>query len=431
MLISSRTPQRCLELFSKYPNPIFAGRLHTHRQPRADSVQSGPSCLFTAREYATATFQTKPQNAAPGQLPNSTRASKGSVANKWSGKISSSGLKQALRAEAQQMQQQKEMASIKNAEEDPDFTAQHISRAEALRPGIDIYQMPPILDVVVPVRNDLPWGLNAIKYIRDNAINHVKSAISVYMLGVNAPFPPLYSVPDFPYKPGVSPPMSAAPKTIRWYNPMHLAQMMRFSSTSPSAWLAGIPGLSLHLYLQMCQAMAENDRATLKRVTCSAQHDHALSVLNGRDPNLVYKWKFIKENSPTRIVSFRVAEFYMARRDPQFGLDRMLIHAMIRFDTTQSLEITNKKTPKDLRSGKPSTVVGNDSKVTQKRVLEYYIVQKKGWVHAPWRIRERIYDTSGLAEKLHGDGDSRRNVDDGPVSRLSGIMRYLRRRVGW
>jgi hypothetical protein len=67
--------------------------------------------------------------------------------------------------------------------------------------------------------------------------------------------------------------------------------------------------------------------------------------------------------------------------------------------------------------------------------LEYYVIQKRGWTTAPWSIRERIYDTSGLGEKLDGDGDgrekgSRDSVGRGPVSGLSGFMTYLKQRVG-
>src|ERR1700691_3942102 len=83
------------------------------------------------------------------------------------------------------------------------------------------------------------------------------AALSTYQLGLNAGFPPLYSVPEFPYEPDVYPPESPAPSEIKWYNPMHLSQLMRFSSTLPTAWLAGIHGLSLCLYLQMCKAIAE------------------------------------------------------------------------------------------------------------------------------------------------------------------------------
>jgi hypothetical protein len=125
------------------------------------------------------------------------------------------------------------------------------------------------------VRNDLFRGLNAIKYGFDNMVNTIKSAhrfvffascpqtclvclaistaLSVYLLAFLKSIPPLYSS-EYLYEKNILPPMSPAPDDIQWYNPMHWWQALHFSSTP---WLAGIPGLSLHLYQQMCKAIAE------------------------------------------------------------------------------------------------------------------------------------------------------------------------------
>ena len=41
-----------------------------------------------------------------------------------------------------------------------------------------------------------------------------------------------------------------------------------------------------------------------------------------------------------------------------------------------------------------------------KRVLEYFIVEKKGWLHSPWCIRERVYDTARVEELVeHVEGE--------------------------
>ena len=85
----------------------------------------------------------------------------------------------------------------------------------------------------------------------------------------------------------------------------------------------------------------------------------------------------------------------------------------------------------------PSIKVSSDN-VTQKRVLEYYVIEKKGWVATPWSIRERIYDTSGFLEKLGDDTEGgemgRENNGHGVggemVSEPSGFLNYLKRRVG-
>jgi hypothetical protein len=45
----------------------------------------------------------------------------------------------------------------------------------------------------------------------------------------------------------------------------------------------------------LADACCRNDQALLKKVTCGAQQGRALKILAKRDPNLVYKWKFVKE----------------------------------------------------------------------------------------------------------------------------------------
>lgn len=72
----------------------------------------------------------------------------------------------------------------------------------------------------------------------------------------------------------------------------------------------------------------------------------------------------------------------------------------------------------------------------QRRILEYYVVQSRGWLKEPWAIKERIYDTSGFPEELAADGNNdgrqgalgkyRSNILSGPT----GIMTYLKQMFG-
>lgn len=187
-------------------------------------------------------------------------------------------------------------------------------------------------------------------------------------------FPKLYADPQYPYGEGKDAPLSSAPEEFKLYKPSHISQALNYYSTAPGAWGAGIPGLSLSLYKQMCKAIAEyvtsdraicaahlpsslprNDKQTLNKVTSSQQQAHALKSLENRAPDIIYKWKLVKEvrtwlplaygfliltyislcvqNSPTRIVSLRGGPAYSARIDA--GLNRTIIQALIRFDTIQ------------------------------------------------------------------------------------------------
>jgi hypothetical protein len=80
---------------------------------------------------------------------------------------------------------------------------------------------------------------------------------SAYQIVSERLVPPLYSIPDFPYHLRVQAPLPPVPDQIKLHNPLHIFNLLKFSSTSPEAWLAGISGLSLDLYMQMCKAIAE------------------------------------------------------------------------------------------------------------------------------------------------------------------------------
>jgi hypothetical protein len=72
----------------------------------------------------------------------------------------------------------------------------------------------------------------------------------------------------------------------------------------------------------------------------------------------------------------------------------------------------------------------------QRRVLEYYVVQRRGWMQEPWTIKARIYDTSGFPEKLAdgGNGGGRQGASNkygnSIISGPTGIMTYFMQKFG-
>jgi len=51
-------------------------------------------------------------------------------------------------------------------------------------------------------------------------------------------------------------------------------------------------------------------------------------------PDLRYIWRFHRELSPTRVISIRGTEGYLASEEPKFG-NRMMVHALVRIDSEQ------------------------------------------------------------------------------------------------
>ncbi|KIM91590.1 hypothetical protein PILCRDRAFT_133833 [Piloderma croceum F 1598] len=426
MPISSPASHNYLQILSLRSRLKFLAHLRVQKQHQAHLRHShgraGSPCPSAERRYATAAFQAQPNGLSHGPL-NFKRTFADQAPDNHS-RLSASGVKKAFRTTQIKAQQKKQASKSKASQEDPDEIAQN---SYAQQGGIDKWAHMDIdvLDVEVPVRNDLPWGLNKIKYIWDNSLNTAKSTVGAYQIVSHGFAPPLYSIPDFPYHRRVQAPLPPVPNQISYKNPSHIWNSLNYSSTSPNAWLAGISGLSLDLYMQMCKAIAENDKVTLRKVTSSTQLAHALKVIDKRHQDVAYSWKFIKENSPTRIVSIRCADI---GHRPRSGVNSLAIHVL-------SLEISLKNGTKDPRKAVSAGPVISGDKVMQRRILEYYVVHMRGWVKEPWTIKARIYDTSGFPEKLadDGDDDGRQGAGkygDSIISGPTGIMTYFKQKLG-
>lgn len=75
----------------------------------------------------------------------------------------------------------------------------------------------------------------------------------------------------------------------------------------------------------------------------------------------------------------------------------LLFHSL-----AKSLEVVGKRRSGDKYVVKPKT----------KRVLEYFIMEKKGWLHSPWSVRERVYDIAGVGEPIEHVEDGEPVVKD-------------------
>lgn len=59
-----------------------------------------------------------------------------------------------------------------------------------------------------------------------------------------------------------------------------------------------------------------------------------MRLKRNQNPNVTYVWRFHREVTPTRVISIRGTEGYLATEDPKFG-NRMMIHALVRIDSEQ------------------------------------------------------------------------------------------------
>ena len=148
------------------------------------------------------------------------------------------------------------------------------------------------------------------------------------------------------------------------------------------------------------------DSKGIKKYSVSEYEEIAVNRMRAQDKNLTYVWRLHSENVPCKVVSIRQYMAHIGREDPLFG-HRLVIQALVKFDTSQvrlcvfhlsarskvlqSLQVYDKK-------GK--LLAGNKE---PKRVVEYLIMQKKGWINSPWVIREQLHESLDSRFREHGE----------------------------
>lgn len=141
-------------------------------------------------------------------------------------------------------------------------------------------------------------------------------------------------------------------------------------------------------YLAIGRAIADKDEATLKALTTADHATKVNKIVRTRKPGEVWQWKVLsdvsdkalfQDKSRATIVSIRSGEVYVAKEPPKRG-NRLVIHALVKFETTQELKVFTKQgQPVDAKSTEPHNVV------------EYLVLEKVGWYDNTWQVRDQIY----------------------------------------
>ena len=165
------------------------------------------------------------------------------------------------------------------------------------------------------------------------------------------------------------------------------------TSTRSGSWMDPLRKAALSSYQQLNTAVAQKDERTIKELTTSSYQDTALRLKRSQNPNFKYIWRFHREVNPARVLSIRATEGYLAAEEPKFG-NRMMVHALVKIDTEQSLEIYDKR-------GQPIHAIDAASRTSgtapaeKRRVTEYLIFEKRMWYDGPWVIREQLWEAPG------------------------------------
>ncbi|KAJ3995834.1 hypothetical protein F5050DRAFT_226317 [Lentinula boryana] len=172
--------------------------------------------------------------------------------------------------------------------------------------------------------------------------------------------------------------------------PLHLCTS---SSTKPTSWVAPLRKILLENYISVQQALAKHDKEELSRLTQLPYYQETEKLVKKGKAN-TYVWTLQGETSPAKIISIRSTEGHLGSAPPPYG-NRLLVNALVKFDTEQSLEIYDAQgnalhTPEPGASKKGSRVPAKKYRLT-----EYYVFEKRMYYNTPWQIKERLYPKPG------------------------------------
>ncbi|KAH9941717.1 uncharacterized protein BXZ73DRAFT_41786 [Epithele typhae] len=162
-------------------------------------------------------------------------------------------------------------------------------------------------------------------------------------------------------------------------------QLFFSHSTRSTSWLAPFRKGALESYLQLNEAIAARDTKKIRSLSTGSMVQEYNKIIHSQDPRYSQVWRFHGERTPCQVVSLRARDSFVGSRQPEHG-STLLVQALVRFDTLQSVET---------RLNKTGALV---SQSEVRPVVEYLVFQKRMWQYTPWVIRDRLYE--GLETKV-------------------------------
>lgn len=232
--------------------------------------------------------------------------------------------------------------------------------------------IPQSLDVTLSRPADFSNGVKGWwSQFVDNRLNGLKNAMSLLYLAADDALPG-QSLGNIPWY-----------KALGW-----IPKAFRAQSTKDGVWVAPLRRILLESYADLNQVVASRDAKKAKIITTSDFQNEILRRIKKQPAGFHFKWNLDKEHS-VQIISIRAAQYYMAREAPKFG-SRYLLHALVKFETEQSLEIygPNGKPLHEVPEGAVKRANGTIP-AKPKRVTEYLVMEKRLWYDTPWVFREQ------------------------------------------
>ncbi|KAN0084537.1 hypothetical protein V8E55_008041 [Tylopilus felleus] len=173
-----------------------------------------------------------------------------------------------------------------------------------------------------------------------------------------------------------------------------LGRILSVRNNSPDALLAPLRQVALDTYRKVNTSIARGREDTMKEFTSGPFQEKTIKGMRRREKGQTWAWSITSDVSdaalfprskkwraptPVDIVSIRAGEVYTENAEPVNG-HRLLIQALVKFDTTHKIDITDKR-------GQPvhSDLAGS------RKVVQYLLLEKVGWYDTPWKIKDQFY----------------------------------------
>ncbi|KAF8068818.1 hypothetical protein FPV67DRAFT_1091857 [Lyophyllum atratum] len=325
----------------------------------------------------------KSASSARGSRRTATKSADSTASSPQASATAAKDLRTTSGGMSYKMPEKKEEALT---EEEQMAQVEQIMAMSTLMPTADPWgQRVETLDVAIPYstigdRKAYPsWRAMFDQFIQ-NRYNGAKNATSMLMLAQSNAIP------------GVD--LSEATRKQKYLTEWPW-RIFTTTSVAKGAWMETLCKSALKAYCQLNVALAKGDEKTIKELSTSTYQDHMMRLRKKQQPHHTYLWRIHKEISHTRVISIRATEGYLAAEDPKLG-NRMMVHALVRIDSEQSLEIYNRQgDPVHTRPANATELKFGNHPAERRRVTEYLVFEKRMWYDGPWVIREQLWEAPG------------------------------------
>ncbi|KAG6379989.1 hypothetical protein JVT61DRAFT_10563 [Boletus reticuloceps] len=173
-----------------------------------------------------------------------------------------------------------------------------------------------------------------------------------------------------------------------------LGRILSIRNNSPDALLAPLRQIALDTYRKVNTSVARGHEGTVKEFTSGPFQEKTIKAMRRRERGQAWAWSITSDVSdatlfpkskkrraptPVDIVSVRAGEVYTENAEPANG-HRLLIQALVKFDTTQRIDIIDKR----------GQAVNSDL-AGPRKVVQYLLLEKVGWYDTPWKIKDQLH----------------------------------------